>query len=185
MPSELVCTLPDSSSATLLSLELSYYILSLYIPLEVACIPTLDPHSCSLRSICQHSCRPVRAAIQLLSQCCCLRRKFGKPHCATCLISANCVGETGYEDVSAANRTHPHIMDRHPPSSYGDEPPAYLDHEASSYLSDAESPTANSRQNGATMRLLPTSSDDYGDLAGSHRAPSPSHYQSEIGGSTL
>jgi chitin synthase len=48
-------------------------------------------------------------------------------------------------------------MNRHPPSNYGDEPPAYLDHETASFLSDHESPTNASR--GATMRLLPTSGD--------------------------
>jgi hypothetical protein len=60
-------------------------------------------------------------------------------------------------------------MNRHPPSSYGDEPPAYPD-EASSFLSEPESPTAASR-NGATMRLLPTTGND-GDLSGSPQAPS-------------
>ncbi|KAJ6015661.1 Chitin synthase A [Penicillium herquei] len=48
-------------------------------------------------------------------------------------------------------------MNRQPPSGYGDAPPAY-DMETTSFLSEAESP---SRQNGATMRLLPTSGDDY------------------------
>ncbi|KAJ5675765.1 hypothetical protein N7462_008662 [Penicillium macrosclerotiorum] len=67
-------------------------------------------------------------------------------------------------------------MNRHPPSNYGDEPPAYLDHEAASYLSDQESPSAASRHNGATMRLLPTSGDFDTDLSGSPRAPSPSNY---------
>ena len=61
-------------------------------------------------------------------------------------------------------------MHRHPPSNYGDEPPSYFDNEASSFLDDVESP---SRQNGATMRLLPTSGDDYGDLS---ESPT-SHYQ--------
>lgn len=74
-------------------------------------------------------------------------------------------------------------MNRHPPSNYGDEPPAYIDHEASSYLSDVESPTATARQNGATMRLLPTSGDD-GDLSGSPVRPSSSHYQSDYDDST-
>lgn len=78
----------------------------------------------------------------------------------------------------------PHAMNRHPPSNYGDEPPAYLDHEAVSFLSEPESPTAASRQNGATMRLLPTSGDDDGDLIGSPRAPLPSHYQSDYDDST-
>lgn len=71
-------------------------------------------------------------------------------------------------------------MNRHPP--YGDEPPAYFDHEASTYLSDVDSPTAAARQNGATMRLLPTSGDD-GDLTGSPPAPS-SYYQSDYDDST-
>ena len=44
-------------------------------------------------------------------------------------------------------------MNRHPPSNYGDAP----------------------RLNGGTMRLLP-SGDGADDLASSHRAPSPSHY---------
>ena len=73
-------------------------------------------------------------------------------------------------------------MNRHPPSNYGDEPPAYFDHEASTYLSDVDSPTAAARQNGATMRLLPTSGDD-GDLGGSPPAPS-SYYQSDYDDST-
>ncbi|KAJ5681643.1 Chitin synthase A [Penicillium maclennaniae] len=67
-------------------------------------------------------------------------------------------------------------MNRHPPSSYGDEPPAYLD-ETSSFLSDAESPSAVSR-NGPTMRLLPTTGNE-SDLSGTS-APSsyqPSSYQ--------
>ncbi|KAJ5225472.1 Chitin synthase A [Penicillium chermesinum] len=62
-------------------------------------------------------------------------------------------------------------MHRHPPSTYGDEPPAYID-ETSSFLDDA----SPSRQNGSTMRLLPTSSEDYTDLGGS---PTSSHYQPE------
>lgn len=67
-------------------------------------------------------------------------------------------------------------MNRHPPTNYGDEPPAYLD-EASSFLSDAESPSAASR-NGPTMRLLPTTGNE-SDLSGTS-APSsyqPSSYQ--------
>lgn len=67
------------------------------------------------------------------------------------------------------------IMNRHPPSNYGDAPPAYLNHDTGSYLSDPESPTNASRLNGGTMRLLP-SGDGADDLASSHRAPSPSHY---------
>ncbi|CAG7938055.1 unnamed protein product [Penicillium nalgiovense] len=63
----------------------------------------------------------------------------------------------------------------HPPSNYGDAPPAYLNHDTGSYLSDPESPTNASRLNGATMRLLP-SGDGADDLASSYRAPSPSHY---------
>ncbi|KAJ5108852.1 hypothetical protein N7456_005527 [Penicillium angulare] len=65
-------------------------------------------------------------------------------------------------------------MNRHPPSSYGEEPPAY-DQETTSFLSEAESPT---RQNGATMRLLPTSGDPY-DFTESPRSPSPSRYTQE------
>ncbi|KAJ5201707.1 uncharacterized protein N7498_006370 [Penicillium cinerascens] len=69
-------------------------------------------------------------------------------------------------------------MNRHPPSNYGEEPPAYLD-ETSSFLSDPESPTAASR-NGATMRLLPTVGEN-GELSGSPRAPS---YQPDYDDST-
>lgn len=69
-------------------------------------------------------------------------------------------------------------MNRHPPSNYGEEPPAYLD-ETSSFLSEPESPTAASR-NGATMRLLPTVEDN-GELSGSPRAPS---YQPDYDDST-
>jgi hypothetical protein len=69
----------------------------------------------------------------------------------------------------------PRSIMNHPPSNYGDAPPAYLNHDAGSYLSDPESPTNASRLNGATMRLLP-SGDGADDLASSHRAPSPSHY---------
>lgn len=69
-------------------------------------------------------------------------------------------------------------MNRHPPSTYGDEPPAYMDHEASSYLDDHDPHAAGPRQNGATMRLLPTSGEDYGDLT--ERAPSPSHYDPDL-----
>ncbi|OGE48765.1 hypothetical protein PENARI_c026G10560 [Penicillium arizonense] len=65
-------------------------------------------------------------------------------------------------------------MNRHPPSNYGDEPPAYLDHETASFLSDHESPT-NASRHGATMRLLPTSGDGADDFS-SPRAASPSAY---------
>ncbi|KAJ5389443.1 Chitin synthase A [Penicillium cataractarum] len=75
-------------------------------------------------------------------------------------------------------------MSRHPPSNYGDEPPAYLDHDASSYLSDNESPSGAPRQNGATMRLLPTSGDIDGDLRGGPRASSPLQYQPAYSDST-
>lgn len=75
-------------------------------------------------------------------------------------------------------------MSRHPPSNYGDAPPAYLDHEVSSYLSDNESPSGPPRQNGATMRLLPTSGDIDGDLSGGARAPSPLQYQPAYSDST-
>lgn len=64
-------------------------------------------------------------------------------------------------------------MNRHPPSSFGDEPPSY-DQETSSFLSEAESP---SRQTGPTMRLLPTSGEEYGDLSGSPTAGSPFYQQ--------
>ncbi|KAJ5935593.1 hypothetical protein N7466_005140 [Penicillium verhagenii] len=65
-------------------------------------------------------------------------------------------------------------MNRHPPSNpFGDEPPSY-DQETASFLSEVESPT---RQNGPTMRLLPTSGEEYGDLSESPRAASPFHYQ--------
>ncbi|CDM26780.1 Chitin synthase A [Penicillium roqueforti FM164] len=63
-------------------------------------------------------------------------------------------------------------MNRHPPSEYGDAPPAYLNHDASSYLSDPDSPTNASRLNGGTMRLLP-SGDGVDDSGISHM---PSHY---------
>lgn len=69
----------------------------------------------------------------------------------------------------------PRSIMNHPPSNYGDAPPAYLNHDTGSYLSDPESPTNASRLNGATMRLLP-SGDGADDLASSYRAPSPSHY---------
>jgi chitin synthase len=75
-------------------------------------------------------------------------------------------------------------MSRHPPSNYGDEPPAYLDQDVSSYLSDHESPNGASRQNGATMRLLPTSGDIDADMSGNYRAPSPSQYQPAYSDST-
>ncbi|KAF3386632.1 Chitin synthase A [Penicillium rolfsii] len=67
-------------------------------------------------------------------------------------------------------------MSRHPPSVYGDEPPAYFDQDATSYLSDHESPNGASRQSGATMRLLPTSGGIDSDVS-SYRTPSPSQYQ--------
>ncbi|KAJ5175371.1 Chitin synthase A [Penicillium canariense] len=76
-------------------------------------------------------------------------------------------------------------MNSHPPSSYGDEPPAYLGYEASSYLSDPESPSGAPRQNGATMRLLPTSGDIDGDLSSSPRAPSPLQRQADHSDSTI
>jgi hypothetical protein len=72
-------------------------------------------------------------------------------------------------------------MNRHPPSSFGEEPPAY-DNEAASFLSHDDSPTAPSRHNGPSMRLLPTSSNVDSDLSGSYRPVSPSqysHYPSE------
>ena len=62
-------------------------------------------------------------------------------------------------------------MNRHPPSNYGDAPPAYLNHDTS-YLSDPDSPTNASRLNTGTMRLLP-SGDGADDSGISH---SPSHY---------
>jgi chitin synthase len=68
-------------------------------------------------------------------------------------------------------------MNRHPPSNYGDEPPAYLDHETASFLSDHESPTNASR--GATMRLLPTSGDGADEYI-SPRAASPSAYDPDF-----
>ncbi|CAI7572339.1 unnamed protein product [Penicillium manginii] len=77
-------------------------------------------------------------------------------------------------------------MNRHPPSSYGEEPPAY-DNEAASFLSHDDSPTAPSRHNGPSMRLLPTSSNVDSDLSGSYRPISPSqysHYQSEYAETT-
>lgn len=77
-------------------------------------------------------------------------------------------------------------MNRHPPSSFGDEPPAYGD-EAASFLSHDDSPTAPSRHNGPSMRLLPTSSNVDSDLSGSYRPISPSqysHYQSEYAETT-
>ncbi|KAJ5748006.1 uncharacterized protein N7511_009702 [Penicillium nucicola] len=64
-------------------------------------------------------------------------------------------------------------MSRHPPSNYGEEPPAYLDQETASFLSDHDSPSHPSR--GATMRLLPTSGDGADDFT-SPRAASPSTY---------
>ncbi|OQE22422.1 hypothetical protein PENSTE_c010G00930 [Penicillium steckii] len=66
-------------------------------------------------------------------------------------------------------------MNRHPPSNYGDEPPAY-DHEATSFLSHDDSPTATSRHNGPSMRLLPTSSNVESDMSRSYRSASPSQY---------
>ncbi|KAJ5966432.1 hypothetical protein N7481_013146 [Penicillium waksmanii] len=77
-------------------------------------------------------------------------------------------------------------MNRHPPSSFGDEPPSY-DNEAASFLSHDDSPTAPSRHNGPSMRLLPTSSNVDSDLSGSYRPVSPSqysHYQSEYAETT-
>lgn len=61
------------------------------------------------------------------------------------------------------------------PTNYGDAPPGYGDQETASFLSDVESPT-NSRLNGGTMRLLPTSGDGADDMDPHPRAPSPSHY---------
>ncbi|CAG8947903.1 unnamed protein product [Penicillium salamii] len=61
------------------------------------------------------------------------------------------------------------------PTNYGNAPPGYDDQETASFLSDVESPT-NSRLNGGTMRLLPTSGDGADDMDPSPRAPSPSHY---------
>lgn len=77
-------------------------------------------------------------------------------------------------------------MNRHPPSSFGEEPPAY-DNEAASFLSHDDSPTAPSRHNGPSMRLLPTSSNVDSDLSGSYRPVSPSqysHYPSEYAETT-
>lgn len=66
-------------------------------------------------------------------------------------------------------------MNRHPPSNYGDEPPAY-DNEAASFLSHDDSPTAPPRHNGASMRLLPTSSNVDSDMSTSYRPSTPSQY---------
>lgn len=66
-------------------------------------------------------------------------------------------------------------MNRHPPSNYGDEPPAY-DHEATSFLSHDDSPTTTPRHNGPSMRLLPTSSNVESDMSRSYRSASPSQY---------
>ncbi|KAJ5807037.1 hypothetical protein N7474_010629 [Penicillium riverlandense] len=67
-------------------------------------------------------------------------------------------------------------------SNYGEEPPAYLDRETSSFLSsEPESPTAASRHNGgATMRLLPSGGNDHDeDITGGSPGVSPSHYASQ------
>lgn len=46
----------------------------------------------------------------------------------------------------------------HPPPDF-DEPPAYS-YGDSTYMAESESPTGPGRQNGATMRLLPTSANE-------------------------
>ncbi|KAI2792202.1 Chitin synthase A [Penicillium oxalicum] len=75
-------------------------------------------------------------------------------------------------------------MDRYPQSTYGDAPPAYLDPDAP-FLSDPDSPHAAPRQNGATMRLLPTSvGHNSGDFDDVHRPASPVHYHPAYSDST-